>query len=234
MRANRGKIVEIDRAMINQYHNQYFIRNPGIPAKNSCAASTRTDDTLRTYFGIKIDKDGNRVWRGKGGLFFHIFNNWKDGHCSKDIRPCLGQVDDLLVWLKKRQSIWKTASSKLAALTPLLVVLGEYPPIRDKPLAKRAVEKIAHLRQDLKSKTRIEQNTRRRQEVVSPFEDIKLAIYDTFQKKNDEPTPNEKIDKARLYIQLYDEFKSAMTGSPLMVSEDVPTESPRRYPQTLS
>ena len=225
-RANRGKIVEIDRANLFSINTiiQYFIRNPGIPAKNSCAASTRTDDTLRTYFGIKIDKDGNRVWRGKGGLFFHIFNNWKDGHCSKDIRPCLGQVDDLLVWLKERQSIWKTASSKLAALTPLLVVLGEYPPIRDKPLAKRAVEKIAHLRQDLKSKTRIEQNTRRRQEVVSPFEDIKLAIYDTFQKKNDEPTPNGKIDKAWLYIQLYDECPVRDDlGSLLMVFEDVPT-----------
>ena len=69
-RANRGKIVEIDRANLFSINTiiQYFIRNPGIPAKNSCAASTRTDDTLRTYFGIKIDKDGNRVWRGKGGL----------------------------------------------------------------------------------------------------------------------------------------------------------------------
>ena len=71
-RANRGKIVEIDRANLFSINTiiQYFIRDPGIPAKNSCAASTRTDDTLRTYFGIKIDKDGNRVWRGKGGLFF--------------------------------------------------------------------------------------------------------------------------------------------------------------------
>jgi hypothetical protein len=114
----------------------------------------------------------------------------------------LSEIDDLLDWLKYRQTIWRKATSKLAVLTPLLVALTDFPPLRDQPLAKKTVEKIEDVRSELKPKTQIEANVRRSSETVSQFEDIKQAVYETFQRKNEEPNPNGLIDKAWLYIQI--------------------------------
>ena len=126
-------------------------------------------------------------------------------HSPKDIRPCLQQVDDILNWLQNEQRIWRKATSKLAALTPLLVVLSEYPPLRDQPLAKSTLAKLENYKSKLDAEVRVEGTERREKESVSPFADIKQAIYDKFQKKNDSPIPTGKIDKAWLYIQMYEE-----------------------------
>ena len=117
----------------------------------------------------------------------------------------MSEIDDLLDWLKNRQTIWRKATSKLAVLTPLLVALTDFPPLRDEPLAKKTVEKIEDVRSELKPKTQIDATVRRSSETVSQFEDIKQAVYETFQRKNEEPNPNGLIDKAWLYIQMYAE-----------------------------
>lgn len=201
--ANKGKIVEVDREDLFSISTiiQYFIRNPGSPGRSN---EERRPNTLKSYFGITT-KDGQRQWDGKSGIFARVFNNWKDGHCSKDIRPCLQQVDDILNWLQNEQRIWRKATSKLAALTPLLVVLSEYPPLRDQPLAKSTLAKLENYKSKLDAEVRVEGTERREKESVSPFADIKQAIYDKFQKKNDSPIPTGKIDKAWLYIQMYEE-----------------------------
>ena len=203
-RANRGAIVRVDRENLYSIDTiiHFFRRNPGTSRGSS---KVRAETTLATYFGIKTDESGNTSWPGKGGHFFNLFNNWRDGHCSSDIRPCLSEIDDLLDWLKYRQTIWRKATSKLAVLTPLLVALTDFPPLRDQPLAKKTVEKIEDVRSELKPKTQIEANVRRSSETVSQFEDIKQAVYETFQRKNEEPNPNGLIDKAWLYIQMYAE-----------------------------
>ena len=97
---NKGKIVEVDREEIFSIDTitHYFIRNPGFVGRNS--SEQRRPSTLKNYFGISVDKDGNKRWDGKSGYFSRFFNQWREGHCSKDVRPCLRDVDDLLTWLQ--------------------------------------------------------------------------------------------------------------------------------------
>ena len=225
--ANKGKIVEVDREDLFSISTiiQYFIRNPGTPGRSN---EERRPNTLKSYFGI-ITKDGQRQWDGKSGIFARVFNNWKEGHCSKDIRPCLQQVDDIINWLENEQQIWRKSTSKLAALTPLLVVLSEYPPLRDQPLAKRTLAKLENYKSKLDAEVRVAGTERREQESVSPFSDIKQAIYDKFQKKNDSPTPTGKIDKAWIYIQMYEEQPVRDDlGTLKIMFEDVPEQLTNR------
>ena len=70
---------------------------------------------------------------------------------------------------------------------------------------------------------------RREQESVSPFSDIKQAISDKFQKKNDSPTPTGKIDKAWIYIQMYEELPVRDDlGTLKIMFEDVPEQLTNR------
>ena len=220
---NKGKIVEVDREEIFSIDTitHYFIRNPGFVGRNS--SEQRRPSTLKNYFGISVDKDGNKRWDGKSGYFSRFFNQWREGHCSKDVRPCLRDVDDLLTWLQNEQRIWKKATSKLAVLIPLLVVLSEYPPLRDQPLAKSTLAKLETYKSKLDAGVRVEGTERREHESVSRFEDIKDAIYDRFQKKNDIPVHTGNIHKAWIYIKMYDEQPVRDDwGSLKIMFEDVP------------
>ena len=220
---NKGKIVEVDREEIFSIDTitHYFIRNPGFVGRNS--SEQRRPSTLKNYFGISVDKDGNKRWDGKSGYFSRFFNQWREGHCSKDVRPCLRDVDDLLTWLQNEQRIWKKATSKLAVLIPLLVVLSEYPPLRDQPLAKSTLAKLETYKSKLDAGVRVEGTERREHESVSRFKDIKEAIYDRFQKKNDIPVHTGKIHKAWIYIKMYDEQPVRDDwGSLKIMFEDVP------------
>ena len=220
--ANKGKIVEVDREDLYSINTiiQYFIRNPGFVGRSN---EERRPNTLKSYFGITVDRDGKRQWDGKSGLFARFFNEWKEGHCSKDVRPCLKEIDDLLNSLQNEQEIWNKATSKLAVLTPLLVVLSEYPPLRDQPLAKTTQAKLETYKSKLDAGVRVEGTERREQESVSPFMDITQAIYDRFQKKNDTPVPSGKINKAWIYIQMYEEQPVRDDlGSLKIMFEDVP------------
>ena len=220
---NTGKIVEVDREEIFSIDTitHYFIRNPGFVGRNS--SEQRRPSTLKNYFGISVDKDGNKRWDGKSGYFSRFFNQWREGHCSKDVRPCLRDVDDLLTWLQNEQRIWKKATSKLAVLIPLLVVLSEYPPLRDQPLAKSTLAKLETYKSKLDAGVRVEGTERREHESVSRFKDIREAIYDRFQKKNDIPVHTGKIHKAWIYIKMYDEQPVRDDwGSLKIMFEDVP------------
>lgn len=220
---NKGKIVEVDREEIFSIDTitHYFIRNPGFVGRNS--SEQRRPSTLKNYFGISVDKDGNKRWDGKSGYFSRFFNQWREGHCSKDVRPCLRDVDDLLTWLQNEQRIWKKATSKLAVLIPLLVVLSEYPPLRDQPLAKSTLAKLETYKSKLDAGVRVEGTERREHESVSRFKDIREAIYDRFQKKNDIPVHTGKIHKAWIYIKMYDEQPVRDDwGSLKIMFEDVP------------
>ena len=220
---NKGKIVEVDREEIFSIDTitHYFIRNPGFVGRNS--SEQRRPSTLKNYFGISVDKDGKKRWDGKSGYFSRFFNQWREGHCSKDVRPCLRDVDDLLTWLQNEQRIWKKATSKLAVLIPLLVVLSEYPPLRDQPLAKSTLAKLETYKSKLDAGVRVEGTERREHESVSRFKDIKEAIYDRFQKKNDIPVHTGKIHKAWIYIKMYDEQPVRDDwGSLKIMFEDVP------------
>ena len=108
--ANKGKIVEVDREDLYSINTiiQYFIRNPGFVGRSN---EERRPNTLKSYFGITVDRDGKRQWDGKSGLFARFFNEWKEGHCSKDVRPCLKEIDDLLNSLQNEQEIWNKATS---------------------------------------------------------------------------------------------------------------------------
>ena len=220
--ANIGKIVEVDGSELFSINTitQFFLRNPGTVGKNS--KEERKPNTLKNYFGITVDKEGKRNWNGKSGKFFGLFNKWKEGHCNKDVRPCLKEIDDLSSWLLDEQTSWKPAT-KLAYLIPLLVVLSEYPPLSEQPLAEEARAKLLNVKIELEGNGRVDSEQRRQIERVSPFQDMKQAIYNTFQKKHDEPTFTGKISKEWLYIQMYDEQPARDNyGALKILFEDVP------------
>ena len=130
----------------------------------------------------------------------------------------------MLNWLMNEQTSWKPAT-KLAYLIPLLVVLSEYPPLYEQPLAEQARAKLLNVKVKLEGKGRVESEQRKQTETVSPFQDMKQAIYDTFQKKHDEPTITGKISKEWLYIQMYDEQPARDNyGALKIIFEEVPED----------
>lgn len=114
-------------------------------------------------------------------------------------------------------------TGKSMPIIPLLVVLSEYPPLRDQPLAKSTLAKLETYKSKLDAGVRVEGTERREHESVSRFKDIKDAIYDRFQKKNDIPVHTGKIHKAWIYIKMYDEQPVRDDwGSLKIMFEDVP------------
>lgn len=204
---NEGRIVQVDQKDIFAIRTiiEYFKKNRGF-----VKGKPRKDATLERYFGLRKKKGETEfTWSGKSGNFYNFFEKWNQGGCLEDVSKCFERIDEALEWLENDKNHgWNTFGSKIAVLTPLLVIAKEYPAFKKLPFMTDVITKLTNKYDEFSMKEKTETTKRQMTEKITNFETIREAIYDTFQRKLDEPEPVGKISKEWLYFQMYAEMPS--------------------------